>query len=280
MSKKIYFFASILCFVLFSCKNDPTTASETTEAPVSNIPRLDYRVTGIIPHNTSFFTEGLLVYNGQFLESTGSPEEIPSLESVVATVNMESGKSEEKIKLDKSKYFGEGIVVIQDKLYQLTYKNQKGFIYDVKSFKKLGEFSYPSIEGWGMTTDGKHAIMSDGTDQLSFLLPPDMKVVKTVRVTEDGISVLNVNELEWVKGYIFANIWTTNDVIKIDPNTGKVVGKMDLSSLKNEANNTFQHSEVANGIAYDSISNKLYVTGKLWPSIYRLELIENKDANQ
>jgi glutamine cyclotransferase len=92
--------------------------------------------------------------------------------------------------------------------------------------------------------------------------------------------VLNVNELEWVKGYIFANIWTTNDVIKIDPNTGKVVGKMDLSSLKNEANNTFQHSEVANGIAYDSISNKLYVTGKLWPSIYRLELIENKDANQ
>jgi glutamine cyclotransferase len=91
-------------FCPFSCKNDPTTASETTEAPVSNIPRLDYRVTGIIPHNTSFFTEGLLVYNGQFLESTGSPEEIPSLESVVATVNMESGKSEEKIKLDKSKY--------------------------------------------------------------------------------------------------------------------------------------------------------------------------------
>jgi glutamine cyclotransferase len=146
MSKKIYFFASILCFVLFSCKNDPTTASETTEAPVSNIPRLDYRVTGIIPHNTSFFTEGLLVYNGQFLESTGSPEEIPSLESVVATVNMESGKSEEKIKLDKSKYFGEGIVVIQDKLYQLTYKNQKGFIYDVKSFKKLENSAIPVLK--------------------------------------------------------------------------------------------------------------------------------------
>lgn len=144
-----------------------------------------------------------------------------------------------------------------------------------KHLKKLGEFGYPSKEGWGMTTDGTHVIMSDGTDMLSFLLPPEMKVVKTIRVTQNDISVRNVNELEWIKGYIFANVWMTNDIIKIDPSNGKVVAKMDVSSLKHEANATWKYSEVANGIAYDSTSNKIYLTGKLWPSIYRIELIEN-----
>lgn len=267
------FSALLLTILLISCKREPNPA--TVEPPVSTVPRIDYRVTGIIPHNTSFFTEGLLVYNGKFLESTGSPEELDNVESIVATVDIADGKAEEKIRLDKSKYFGEGIVVLHDKLYQLTYKNQKGFIYDAKTFKKLGEFSYPSKEGWGMTTDGTHIIMSDGTDMLSYLLPPEMKVVKTVRVTENDISVLNVNELEWIKGYIFANVWLTNDIIKIDPSTGKVVAKMDVSSLKNEANATWKYSEATNGIAYDSTSDKIYLTGKLWPSIYRIELIEN-----
>lgn len=265
----------MLTLVLFSCKSNDSENSSTIKTTVPTVPKIDYRVTGIIPHNTSHFTEGLLVYNGSLLESTGSPEELPTLESIISTVDIESGKTVEKVRLDKSKYFGEGIVVLHDKLYQLTYKNQLGFIYDAQSFKKLGEFPFPSKEGWGMTTDGTHAIMSDGTDILTYLMPPDMKVFKTVRVTENDISVLNINELEWIKGYIFANIWMSDEVIKIDPATGKVVGRLNLSSLKNEADNTFQYSEVTNGIAYDSISNKLYVTGKLWPSIYRIELIEN-----
>jgi len=266
---------STLCVILLllSCKREPKPIS--VDIPVSDVPKIDYRVTGIIPHNTSFFTEGLLIYNGKFLESTGSPEELENVESIVATVDISDGKTEEKIRLDKTRYFGEGIVVLHDKLYQITYKNQKGFIYDAKTFKKLGEFGYPSKEGWGMTTDGTHVIMSDGTDMLSFLLPPEMKVVKTIRVTQNDISVRNVNELEWIKGYIFANVWMTNDIIKIDPSNGKVVAKMDVSSLKHEANATWKYSEVANGIAYDSTSNKIYLTGKLWPSIYRIELIEN-----
>jgi len=271
MANKRLLLICLMATVLIACNKGPKGA----QPPVtdSSVPVIDYRVTGIIPHNTSFFTEGFLIYNGQFLESTGSPEEISTTESLIATVDIATGKTEEKVKLDKSRYFGEGIVVLKDKLYQITYKNQKGFIYDAKTFKKLGEFTYPSKEGWGMTTDGTHVIMSDGTDKLTYLLPPDMKVVKSLTITENDISVLNVNELEWIKGYIYANVWMTNDIIRIDPANGKVVGKMDLTSLKNEANSTFRYSEVLNGIAYDSVSNKIYVTGKLWPSIYRIELI-------
>ena len=262
----------LLCFCtlfVISCKQDPKPVEETPVIPLT--PVINYNVSAIIPHDTKHFTEGFLVYNGKFLESTGSPEEISTAESLIAEVDIATGKVEEKIRLDRTKYFGEGIVVVNNKLYQITYKNQKGFIYDARTYKKIGEFTYPSKEGWGMTTDGKHVIMSDGTDQLSYLLPPEMTVVKNIRVTENDISLNYINELEWIKGYIYANVWQTSDIVKIDPANGKVVGRMDLTSLKNEATASFRYSELLNGIAYDSVSNKVYVTGKMWPSIYRIE---------
>jgi glutamine cyclotransferase len=270
MMKNSWLLVGLLCISILSCKPEPKPEEKPVDVPPTT-PVINFNVSGIIPHSTTYFTEGFLVYNGTFLESTGSPEEIKIAESLIATVDMSSGKTEEKIRLDKSKYFGEGIVVINDKLYQLTYQNRIGFIYNAKTFKKEGEFAFNSKEGWGMTTDGKHAIMSDGTSKLTYLLPPDMKAVKSIDVTENGYGLGNLNELEWIKGYIYANIWQSNLIVKIDPSTGKVVGKMDLTSLKNEANATFQYSEVMNGIAYDSVSNKVYVTGKFWPNIYRIE---------
>ena len=264
-------FLFFLCFAasLSSCKQEPKPAEEVPVTAVT--PAIGYNVSAIIPHDTKYFTEGFLVYDGKFLESTGSPLEISTAESLISTVDMTTGTTDEKIKLDKSLFFGEGIVVVNDKLYQVTYKNQIGFIYDAKTFRKTGEFKYTNKEGWGLTTDGKHVIMSDGTDQLTYFLPPEMKVVKTTRITENDISVLNINELEWIKGFIYANVWQTSDIIKIDPANGKVVGKIDLTSLKNEASASFRYSEVLNGIAFDSINNKVYVTGKMWPSIYRIE---------
>ncbi len=270
MTNKICFFIGLLSLVLLACKKDPKT-EEPKEPVVPATPVISYRVSGIIPHNTSFFTEGLLFYEGKLLESTGSPEELALTESVIATVDLATGKTEEKVKLNRAKYFGEGITVLNNKIYQLTYKNKVGFIYNAKTFKKEGEFAFQSAEGWGMTTDGKHAIMSDGTDKLTYMLPPGMKAVKTVNVTENGIPVKSLNELEWIKGFIYANIWQTNFVVKINPSSGNIVGKMDLTSLKYEADNTFRYSETMNGIAFDSVSNKVYVTGKLWPSIYRIE---------
>lgn len=269
MSQKLIYCLGFVVILLVSCKGDAHKVEETPEGPVT--PNISFNVSAIIPHDTKYFTEGFLVYNGKFLESTGSPMEISTAESIVAEVDIASGETSEKIRLDKSKFFGEGIVVVNDKLYQITYKNQLGFIYDAKTYKKLGEFNYPSKEGWGMTTDGKHVIMSDGTDQISYLLPPEMKVVKKTTVTENDISVININELEWIKGFIYANVWQTNDIVKIDPSNGKVVGRLDLTSLKKEAEANFRYSEVLNGIAFDSVSNKVYVTGKMWPSIYRIE---------
>lgn len=273
MTNKICLLAGFLSLLAISCKKEPKQ-EEVKLPPSSATPVIVYRVNGIIPHNTSFFTEGLLFYNGKLLESTGSPEELKLTESVIATVDLATGKTEEKVKLDRSKFFGEGITVLNNKIYQVTYKNRLGFIYNAKTFKKEGEFTYANAEGWGMTTDGTHAIMSDGTDKLTFFMPPAMKPVKTLSVTESGVPVKSLNELEWIKGFIYANVWQTNYIVKINPNNGNVVAKMDLTALKYEADNTFRYSETLNGIAYDSVSNKIYVTGKLWPSIYRIEFAQ------
>jgi len=162
-------------------------------------------------------------------------------------------------------------VFFKDKLYQLTYKNQVGFIYDAKSLKQVGTFNYANSEGWGMTSDSTYIIMSDGSDKLTYLDPADMKPVKTLSVTENGEPRNNLNELEFINGYIYANIWMKNFIVKIDPASGKIVGKLDLSSLTLEATTKNPRADVLNGIAYDPTTDKVYVTGKLWPNIYQVE---------
>ncbi|MCW3090970.1 MAG: hypothetical protein JWP81_2039 [Ferruginibacter sp.] len=178
---------------------------------------------------------------------------------------------DKKIEIDRSKYFGEGIVIFDDKLYQLTYTNQVGFIYDIKSFKQIGQFNYTNKEGWSLTTNGKELIMSDGTDKLTFLDPATLKPVKQLAVTENGLAVDSLNELEFIKGFIYANIWQTDFIVKINPANGKVTGRLDLTSLAFEARNKYPPADVLNGIAYDAATDKIYVTGKLWPNIYQVE---------
>src|SRR5688572_31308734 len=235
------------------------------------VPIINYTVRNIFPHDTTLFTEGLVVYNGELFESTGSPEEFPHAESLIGKIDLTTGKMDIKVKLDKAKYFGEGIVFLKDKLYQLTYKNKTGFIYDAKSFKQLGVFSYSNPEGWGLTTDGINLIMSDGTHKLTFLNADNLQPQKILNVTENGNLVENLNELEFINGYIYANVWTTNYIVKIDPLNGNIPAKLDLNALSLDAKYKNPGSEVLNGIAYDSSDDKIYVTGKFWPNIYQIE---------
>lgn len=271
MKKYLIFFA---CSVfLFSCKEETEKAeNQSAEIPVTeSVPIINYSVKAYHPHDTKLFTEGLLFHQGQLFEGTGSPENLPDTYSMIGISDLKTGKFSKKIEIDRKIYFGEGIVFLKNKLYQLTYKNQIGFVYDASTFKKTGTFRYSNAEGWGLTTDGQSLIMSDGTDKLSFLDPEHYNVTKTISVTENGTPRNYLNELEWINGFIYANIWTENYIVKIDPNTGQVAGKLDLSTIVNEVQQKQTDAEVLNGIAYDDVHNKIYVTGKLWPTIYEIE---------
>ena len=275
--KRIFeFFSSTL--LLAACSSEPKTPPV---APVSapavateEVAALEYEVISKIPHDKNSFTEGLFFHNGQLFESTGSPDELPDSRSVFGILDQKTGQIQVKATLDK-KYFGEGIVLVNDKIYQLTYKDQLGFIYDAKNFKKLGEFKFKSQEGWGMTTDGTSIIMSDGTNILTYLDPSTLKETKTLTVTNGGYPEDDLNELEYIEGFIYANIWTKNYVAKIDPANGKTVGIIDFSALKYEAKSAYDNAEVLNGLAYDPASKTLYVTGKLFPFVYLVKLKEN-----
>jgi glutaminyl-peptide cyclotransferase len=235
------------------------------------IPKINYTSIKSFPHDTVSFTEGFLFHDGELYESTGATEELPQTKSLFGVVDFSNGKISPKVILDRDKYFGEGITFLNGKVFQLTYRTKVGFIYDAKTFKKLKDFKLPVEEGWGMTTDGKSLIMSDGTSELTVLDPNTLQVTKKITVSENGALQEKVNELEYINGFIYANIWTTNTIIKIKPESGEIVGKMDLTSLSDEAKSIYPGSLEMNGIAYDSISNKVYITGKLWPKIYQIQ---------
>lgn len=268
-------FLIISCaLVLMTSCSDNSKDNEIKKAPLTPetfIPSLDYNIVARLPHDTTSFTEGLLFHNQQLFESTGSPENLPQTKSVFGIVDLKTGKIDKKVELDRSIYFGEGIVIFKNKIYQLTYKNQIGFIYDSKTYKQIGRFSYDNKEGWALTTDGTSLIMSDGTNVLTYLDPDNLKVVKTLNVSNNGYAEDNLNELEFINGYIYANIWTKNYIVKIDTKTGKVVGIINLAELTSEAKTKNPQADVINGIAFDSISDKIFVTGKLWTNIYQIE---------
>lgn len=253
------------------CNNTPTNpVSPVTTTTVSVI---NYAVTGYIPHDTNAFTEGLLVHNGQLYESTGHPldDNLPQTRSLFGIVDMKTGNIVVKAELDKTKYFGEGISFFGNRLYQLTLTPKVGFLYDTTGFKKLSEFTFPGKEGWGLTTDTANLIMSDGTGTLYYLEPLTLKTIKTVTVQDNGTPADKLNELEYINGYIYANVWLTNTIVKIEPGTGNIVGKLDLSSLVNEVRAKYPSSLEMNGIAWDKQADKIYITGKMWPTIYQLQ---------
>ncbi len=182
-----------------------------------------------------------------------------------------TGKIDKKIVLDNKVYFGEGITFFNGKIYQLTWKNQKGFVYDAKTFRKLKEFNYQG-EGWGLTHDSSWLIMSDGSSNLRFLNPETLKVETIVSVVDNNGPVSNINELEYIDGFIYANVWQRDHIIKIDPVSGKVLGKINLDSIVREIRTKSETADYLNGIAYNPATKTIFVTGKLWPLVYEIRL--------
>jgi glutamine cyclotransferase len=246
----------LLLLVVFAC------SKKSDEKP--SAPLINYSVVNSFPHDTSAFTEGLMIHDGQLYESTGDKE------SWIGIVNIKNGTTQRKVELDK-KYFGEGMTILNNKVYYLTYRHKTGFVYDFKTFKEIGQFNYDT-EGWGMTTDNKNVIMSDGTEKIYFLDTVTLKPVKTLTVTNNGEPLKGINELEFINGYIFANVWQTSTVVKIDVNTGAVTGLLDLTPLTNQARELSPKVDVLNGIAWHPETKLLLVTGKFWPYIYVLKL--------
>jgi glutaminyl-peptide cyclotransferase len=256
--------------VLASCGKGSHSSGKQHSRAAGSPEQINYSVVKTYPHDRQSFTEGLIFHDNELYESTGSPEVYPEARSIIGIVDLKKGKTIVKAEIDKSKYFGEGILFLNCKLYQLTYKNQTGFIYDAKSFRQTGTFTYSNKEGWGMTTDGHSIIMSDGTNMITYWDPADLHETRKLNVTFNGSSALYMNELEYIDGFIYANVWTTNSIVKIDPNDGKIAGIMDLTSLFLQARKENPASEATNGIAYDSKRDRIYVTGKFWPYIYQI----------
>jgi glutaminyl-peptide cyclotransferase len=262
---KLLFPLLVLALGLAACNNDNTNTDNSNSSTAIPAPAtLNYTVLNVYPHDTSSFTEGLLLHQGSLLESTGNKAKSKLLE-----VDIKTGKIKKSIKLGDD-YFGEGITVLNGKIYQLTYQEHKVFVYDL-NFKKLPqEFEWP-YEGWGMTTDGKSLILGTGGSNLYFVNPETFKIERTLGVTNNNGYVSMINELEWVDGSIYANIWQTNEIIKINSQTGLVEAKADFTDILKKSNVPDSTAESFNGIAYNPSTKTFYVTGKWWPALFEIK---------
>lgn len=245
----------------------PAVANQTSGATSTpeQVTTYGYEVVNAFPHDSEAFTQGLVYQNGELLESTGGYDGA----STLRRVELKTGKVLKQVALG-AEYFGEGLALMNGKLYQLTWENKRGFVYDAETFQKTGEFVYTG-QGWGLTHDADSLILSDGSAQLRFLDPADYHVKRVVNVTDRGRPVLQLNELEYVKGEIFANVWHRNTIARIDPQTGRVKGWIDLAGLLKPGEVSNQEA-VLNGIAYDETGDRLFVTGKLWPKLFEVKL--------
>ena len=230
-----------------------------------------YKIVNEYPHSRDFFTEGLVVHNGYIYEGTGDHGT-----SGIYKTDIKTGKVLQSVELEEQ-YFGEGITILNDKIYQLTYRSQTGFVYDVNDFSVIDTFNFESTQGWGLTNDGTHLIMDDRTNFLTWLDPNDFSVVKKVAVADNTQNMNAINELEYIDGKIWANVWTTDYVVIIDPVTGRVESMINFSGiLKDKDKLPSKPVDVFNGIAYDEATGKIYVTGKFYPKLYEIELVELK----
>lgn len=245
------------------------------EIKQSEIAPKEFEILNVYQHSINSFTEGLFIDNGIVFESTGSPIEMANTISTFGILDLKTGALNSKVILDKSLFFGEGITKCKDKIYQLTYKNKIGFVYDAATFKKINSFIFDADEGWGLTTyDNETIIMSDGTNCLTFIDVNNFKSKKKLTVFDNELPVTNLNELEFVNGYIYANVYTTNKIVKINPLDGKVVKTYDFSKLYYEVKNLNINSLEMNGIAYNSTTQTFFLTGKMWPLIYEVKITD------
>ncbi|UCE22282.1 MAG: glutaminyl-peptide cyclotransferase [Candidatus Aminicenantes bacterium] len=253
-----------LFFLLLSCYSNPALIPER---PPQDIP---YRIVAKYPHPPGSFTQGLVFENGYLYESTGRYGL-----SRLRKIRLETGEILQEFPLSP-KVFGEGITIYKDRIIQLTWLSQIGFVYDKKSFRLLSSFRYPArMEGWGITTDGEHLIMSDGSNRLFFLDPDSFRVRRTLEVVDNENPVYNINELEYIDGVIYANVWQSPKIIIIDPSSGQVTARINFSGIVPKEYRS--HTDyVLNGIAYDPGGKRLFVTGKMWPYVFEIELIQDE----
>lgn len=258
--KIIFLFAALAGFA--ACKNKDKEGPET---PDPNAPAImSYSIVSTFPHDTSSYTQGLLIYNGALYEGTGNYGY-----SKLKRVDLATGKTLQEIALDK-KFFGEGVTILRDTVYQLTWREKKVFVYTLKDFKKIKEVAV-DFEGWGLTHDGRNLIISTGGSDLLYYDPATFKLVKTQTVTESGSKAFNLNELEYIDGFVYANQYQYPYIFKIDPVSGRVVAKADLTKMWERIKALDHDADVPNGIAYDSSTRKMYITGKWWPELYEVQ---------
>lgn len=250
----------LFAVVMICCINGSMQGCNGQTVSTSNV-----RIVKSYVHDAKAFTQGLIVDQGRLLEGTGR-----NGESELRLVELDTGKVLDRKILDR-RVFGEGIAVANGELFQISWRNKIAFIYDAKTLEYKRRARY-SGEGWGLTFDGKHLIMSDGSSVLRFYDPETFKLAKRVSVLQDRRRVSDLNELEFVEGEVWANIWHTDHIARIDPESGQVTGWIDISNLK-PSTLRYNREAVANGIAYDAQTKKLYMTGKNWPVLYEVELI-------
>ncbi|NLW55741.1 MAG: glutaminyl-peptide cyclotransferase [Firmicutes bacterium] len=256
----------LLLAVLIIIQTLPASVLAYVNDPLPSPPVYSYRIINCFPHDPDAFTQGLIYYAGYFYEGTGLYGH-----SSLRKVKLQDGAVLQQINLPPE-YFGEGITLHNGRLVQLTWREHQGFVYDLNFFTLLDTFTYPT-EGWGLTSDGKHLIMSDGSPTLTFLDPETYIPVKRILVTSHNRPVANLNELEYIKGQIFANIWQTDQIAIIDPDSGQVTGWLDLTGLLDPQTNKGQTVDVLNGIAYDPDGDRIFVTGKFWPRLFEIQVI-------
>ena len=266
----LFLFAAIAV----SCGNTPTPPNGNPKPPVSNtanppVITYDYQIVKTYPHDPKAFTQGLEFKDGVLYEGTGGKEGDDFFSSL-RKVEYTTGKVLQKYDLPRE-YFGEGITILNDRIYQLTWREMTAFVYDM-NFKLLKEFRYPG-EGWGLTNDGTNLFMSDGTHVIRVINPEDFKTVRTLVVKDEaGKPIMQLNELEFVKGEIWANIWQSGWIIRIDPATGRLLGKVDLNSLADDEMDKNHDADVLNGIAYDAAGDRMFVTGKKWRRLFEIKV--------
>jgi glutamine cyclotransferase len=230
-------------------------------------PLIEYEVVGSYPHDPGAFTQGLVLVDGVLYEGTGLRGA-----SSLRRVDLESGEVLQQVDLEPE-FFGEGVAVFGERILQLTWTERVAFVYDRESLRRVGQFEY-TTEGWGLTHDGERLIMSDGTFVLSFRNPETFALLGSVEVYDEATPIVRLNELEFVEGAVFANVWRTDLIARIDPETGAVTGWMDMTGLLPEADRVGRQVDVLNGIAYDEATGHLLVTGKLWPRLFEVRLVE------
>lgn len=266
-TKILIYSLSLLILLIIGVLYFYNTHNKTIEPTV-----IQYSVINKYPHSTNSYIQGLFFDGDILYESTGSPIYLPQTESVLGILDLDTGKIDTKVKLDRDVYFGEGSTILKDKIYQLTYKNQKGFVYDAKTFEQIQTFEFESREGWGLTNDGTNLIMSDGTDKITYLDTDNFTAKRQISAKYQNSPQYNLNELEYVADYIYANIYQTDKIVKINPDNGEIIGTLELSSLVNQLSKENSNIAELNGIAYKASTNTVFITGKLWPYIYELKL--------